>query len=188
MLIIQCWYWQEKSSICLHRNLCLGAHLRREMDTIKGKMQAKKRALERNRLDVRFEDYLVQLFSCQSDKGDALNQVTTRREKQTLLFCERWPSCLQHLVESVHQHQNSIPVPRQENFTTTYFGAPLTPTPAISAAHCHLHPANSLPPKEDTTWLYYCRQAWVNKGCIQNSILTQVIQWSLTPVYYTMNW
>lgn len=86
MLIIQCWYWQEKSSICLHRNLCLGAHLRREMDTIKGKMQAKKRALERNRLDVRFEDYLVQLFSCQSDKGDALNQVTTRREKQTLLF------------------------------------------------------------------------------------------------------
>lgn len=86
MLIIQCWYWQEKSSICLHRNLCLGAHLRREMDTIKGKMQAKKRALERNRLDVRFEDYLIQLFSCQSDKGDALNQVTTRREKQTLCF------------------------------------------------------------------------------------------------------
>ena len=58
------------------------------MDTIKGKMQAKKRAVERNRLDVRFEDYLIQLFSCQSDKGDALNQVTTRREKQTLLFCE----------------------------------------------------------------------------------------------------
>lgn len=56
------------------------------MDTIKGKMQAKKRALERNRLDVRFEDYLIQLFSCQSDKGDALNQVTTRREKQTLCF------------------------------------------------------------------------------------------------------
>ena len=186
MLVIQCWYWQEKSSICLHRNLCLGAHLRREMDTIKGKMQAKKRAVERNRLDVRFEDYLIQLFSCQSDKGDALNQVTTRREKQTLLFCERWPSCLQHLVESVHQHQNSIPVSRQENFTTTDFGAP-HPRPHFS---CPLPPPScqlSLP-KEDTTWLYYCRQAWVDKGCIQNSILTEVIQWSLTPVYYTMNW
>ena len=141
MLVIQCWYWQEKSSNCLHRNLCLGTHLRREMDTIKGKMQAKKRALERNRLDVRFEDYLIQLFSCQSDKGEALNQVTTRREKQTLLFCERWPSCLHHLVESVHQHQNSTQFQDRRISQPTL--APPTPAPAISAAHCHLHPANS---------------------------------------------
>lgn len=118
------------------------------MDTIKGKMQAKKRALERNRLDVRFEDYLIQLFSCQSDKGDALNQVTTRREKQTLLFCERWPSCLQHLVESVHQHQNSIPVPRQENFTTTYSGAPSPPRPPFQRPTAtSILPTLSLPKK-----------------------------------------
>lgn len=146
MLVIQCWYWQEKSSICLHRNLCLGAHLRREMDTIKGKMQAKKRALERNRLDVRFEDYLIQLFSCQSDKGDALNQVTTRREKQTLcFFVSDGRRAFNTWLNQFISIKTQISVPRQENFTTTYF-AP-TPPAAIPVAHCHLHPANSLPPK-----------------------------------------
>lgn len=117
-------------------------------------MQAKQRALEHNRLDVRFEDYLIQLFSCQSDKGEALNQVTTRRENILCLFVERWPLCLQHMVESVHQHHNCFSSKTQKSFTIQPVHAPF----AVAYPHPILPSTLSLP-KEDTTWLYYCRQA-----------------------------
>lgn len=120
--------------ICLHRNLHLGAHLRREVDT-QSKASAGQAALEHNRLDVRFKDYLIQLVSCQSDKGEALNQVTIRRENILCLSVEQWPSCLQHLVESVHRHHNSLPDPRHGSFIIQPIRPPLQ-WPALTPS-CH---------------------------------------------------
>lgn len=106
-------------------------------------MQAKQRALEHNKLDVRFEDYLIQLFSCQSDKGEALNQVTTRREKQNSAFskssgCRAFnTTCLNQFISIKTQFQfQDI----GEFHLTTY-------TAPLSVARRHPHPVNSLPPK-----------------------------------------
>lgn len=105
-------------------------------------MQAKQRALEHNRLDVRFEDYLIQPFSCQSDKGEALDQVGYNQKGKTLCFFvgggrRAFNTWLNQFISI-----KKIPVPRHRRISPHNLLGPPLP-----AAHRHPHPANSLPPK-----------------------------------------
>lgn len=100
-------------------------------------MQAKQRALEHNRLDVRFEDYLIQPFSCQSDKGEALDQVGYNQKGKTLCFFvgggrRAFNTWLNQFISI-----KKIPVPRHRRISPhNLLGSTPAPTEDCSLGHC----------------------------------------------------